>query len=180
MLFTVMFYYISDWCPFHFIIFITKLQPSCSTSLITLNYRRTKYEKLFSRIKFFANFLGNTLKHLHTKTLPYLFFVLNPFHGSDVMLCVIYIREGSTGEVNCSFVLRFHVSSLADPGAPPPSSTTGLNSYIFAYLSAETCPRRTSTHSLTWLPPTPLPAPPQREILDPPLLFDNNCFCNYK
>ena len=41
---------------------------------------------------------------------------------------------------------------------PPPPPPTGPNSFVFAYIFTEKCPRRRST-------------PPLREILDPPLII---------
>ena len=60
------------------------------------------------------------------------------------------------------------VKSLADPGGAPPARAppTGSISFIFAYVFAEKC-----TLQRLAPPPNGL-APPQREILDPPLKME--------
>ena len=67
--------------------------------------------------------------------------------------------------------LEPHSFSLVDPGgqllvyAPPPPM--GSNSFVFAYVFTKKCPHQRS------VPPTMARhPPPQREILDPPLVLN--------
>ena len=78
---------------------------------------------------------------------------------------------GQMEEQNCCAFNHVNIGGSRG-GVPAHAPPMGPNSFVFAYIFTEKCPRRRSTPPLTGARP-----PPPREILDPPLVKSILVWC---